>query len=98
VTFDDVARMFDGESDVTRGRGFAREVLKREGKIFAIDYEGSVVFKLPAARCAALVQGTSAVPFDRGQGKPLREWVVVSERDSWVGLAREALAFARSLV
>jgi hypothetical protein len=97
VTFDDVARVFEGESDVARGRGFAREVLKREGKIFAIDYEDSVVFKLPADRCAALVEGTSAVPFDRGQGKPLREWVVVSERDSWVELAREALAFARSL-
>jgi hypothetical protein len=97
MTFDDVARAVEGEEDVTRGRGFAREVLKRDGKIFAIDYGDSVVFKLPASRCLELVEGTSAVPFDRGQGKPLREWVVVPDRDSWVGLALEALAFARSL-
>ncbi|WP_037410537.1 hypothetical protein [Candidatus Solirubrobacter pratensis] len=96
MTFADVARAFEGEPDVTRGRGFAREVLKREGKIFAIDYEGAVVFKLPADRCAALVSETSAVPFDRGQGKPLREWVVVRESDAWLPLAHEALAFARS--
>jgi hypothetical protein len=95
VTFDDLARAFAGESDVSRGRGFAREVLKREGKIFAIDYGEAVVFKLPAARCAALV-AAGAVPFDRGRGTPLREWVVVADRDAWVELASEALAFARA--
>jgi hypothetical protein len=96
VTWADVARAFDSEPDVTGGRGFAREVLKREGKIFAIDYDGAVVFKLPAERCAALVEETSAIPFDRGQGKPLKEWVVISDPDAWLDLAHEALSFARS--
>jgi hypothetical protein len=95
VTFSDLALAFEDEPDVTRGHGFAREVLKREGKIFAIDYSGAVVFKLPASRCAALV-AEGAVPFDRGRGTPLREWVVVAASDRWVALGREALAFARA--
>jgi hypothetical protein len=96
MTFADVARACGGEPDVTCGRGFAREVLKRDGKIFAIDYGGSIVFKLPAPRCSDLVATTSAILFDRGQGKPLREWVVVSDPDAWLDLAQEALDFARS--
>jgi hypothetical protein len=94
MTWADLARAFDSEPDVVRGRGFAREVLKREGRIFAIDYGEAVVFKLPAERCAALV-ADGAVPFDRGQGRPLKEWVVVSDRDAWLDLGWEALAFAR---
>ena len=95
MTWDDFARAFDSEPDVVRARGFARSVLKREGKIFAIDYGDAVVFKLPAERCAALVAG-GAVAFDRGQGRPLREWVVVSDPDAWLDLGWEALAFARA--
>jgi hypothetical protein len=55
------------------------------------------VFKLPAERCAVLVEETSAIAFDRGQGKPLREWIVISDPDAWLDLAHEALGFARSL-
>ena len=67
----------------------------REGKIFAMDYAGSMVFKLPRERCAASAADGAAIPFDRGQGKPLREALVVEDADAWLGLTREALAFAR---
>lgn len=95
MIFDDIAGQLTPEPDVTLGRGFHNAVLKRDGKIFAMDYSGSLVFKLPAARCAELVSAGGAIPFDRGQGKPLREWVVVADSGLWLGLAREALAFAR---
>ena len=95
MTFADVVRALDREPDVVLARGFHNDVLKREGKIFAMDYSGSMVFKLPAARCAALVEAGEAVAFDRGQGKPLREWVVVEDPNAWLDLAAEALAFAR---
>ncbi len=95
MTFAQIAEQLTPEPDVTLGRGFHNAVLKREGRIFAMDYAGAMVFKLPADRCAELVETTSAIPFDRGQGKPLREWVVVEDADAWLGLTREALAFAR---
>ena len=95
MRFADVVRAMDREPDVVLGKGFHNDVLKREGKIFAMDYGGAMVFKLPASRCAELVATEAAVPFDRGQGKPLREWVVVDDPNEWLGLAAEALAFAR---
>jgi hypothetical protein len=96
MTFADVVRALDSEPDVVVGKGFHNDVLKREGKIFAMDYSGSMVFKLSAARCAELVARGEAVAFDRGQGKPLREWVVVDDPNAWLELAGEALAFARA--
>jgi hypothetical protein len=96
MTFADVVRAMHREPDVVLAKGFHNDVLKREGKIFAMDYAGAMVFKLPRDRCAALVSAGEAVAFDRGQGKPLKEWVVVDEPNAWLGLAEEALAFARN--
>jgi hypothetical protein len=96
MTFADVVRALDSEPDVVVGKGFHNDVLKREGKIFAMDYAGSLVFKLPAARCAELVAAGAVIPFDRGQGKPLREWIVSDDPNAWLDLAAEALAFART--
>jgi hypothetical protein len=96
MTFADVVRALDSEPDVVVGKGFHNDVLKRNGKIFAMDYAGSMVFKLPRARCAELCADDAAIPFDRGQGKPLKEWVVVEDPNAWLDLANEALAFART--
>jgi hypothetical protein len=96
MTFADVVRAMDSEPDVVVGKGFHNDVLKREGKIFAMDYAGTMVFKLPRDRCAALSESGAATPFDRGQGKPLTEWIVVSDPNAWLDLASEALAFARA--
>jgi hypothetical protein len=96
MTFADVVRAMDSEPDVVVGKGFHNDVLKREGKIFAMDYAGTMVFKLPRDRCAALCESGAATPFDRGQGKPLKEWIVVSDPNAWLDLASEALAFARA--
>ena len=96
MTFADVVRALDSEPDVVVGKGFHNDVLKREGKIFAMDYAGAMVFKLPASRCAELCAGGEAIPFDRGQGKPLKEWIVADDPNTWLDLATEALAFART--
>jgi hypothetical protein len=96
MTFEDLVERMTPEPDVELGRGFSRPVLKRDGKIFAIDYGDALVVKLPADRCAELVETTAAVPFDRGQGKPLREWVVLDAGADWLALAGEALSFART--
>jgi hypothetical protein len=88
------------EPDVEAGTGFgARAGLRAGGKIFAIRLDDALVVKLPAARCAALLADGAVMPWDRGKGTPLKEWVAVPERDAedWGGFAEEALAYARSL-
>jgi hypothetical protein len=83
------------EPDVTAGTGFgSRAGLRCGGKIFAIRLDDGVVVKLPAARCAALLADGAVMPWDRGKGTPLREWVIVPERDA-DGFVDEALAYVR---
>ena len=96
MTFADVVRAMDSEPDVVVAKGMHNDVLKREGRIFAMDYAGTMVFKLPRDRCASLCADGAAIPFDRGQGKPLKEWIVSDDPNAWLDLAAEALAFARS--
>jgi hypothetical protein len=83
------------EPDVTAGTGFgSRAGLRCGGKIFAIRLDDGVVVKLPAARCAELLADGAVLPWDRGKGTPLREWVVVPEPDAG-GFVDEALAYVR---
>jgi hypothetical protein len=87
-----------GEPGIAVGTGFGSNPgLRVAGKIFAMSKDGELIVKLPASRCADLVGSGSARPFDRGQGRPLKEWVVVenSPVHDWFELATEALAFVR---
>jgi hypothetical protein len=84
------------EPGVSEGTGFGTNPGLRTGsRIFAMLVRGELVVKLPATRCSELVASDSARPFDRGRGRPLREWICVGEdaRPAWPALAREALAF-----
>ncbi len=89
-----------GRPDVTIGRALANMGLMTGGKLFAFikdtnGKEGGLVLKLPAARIDALVESHGAARFERGQGTPMREWVVVpaSGSDDWPALTREACDF-----
>ena len=87
-----------GQPGISEGTGFGSNPgLRVAGKIFAMSKDGELIVKLPANRCAELVASGSARPFDRGQGRPLKEWVVVenSPDHHWFELATEALAFVR---
>jgi TfoX/Sxy family transcriptional regulator of competence genes len=91
------------EPAVEAGRAFHNPGLKVGGKLFAMLVRDELVVKLPAPRCLELVTEGMARPFDRGQGRPLREWVCLKQVDEkaderwWLALAREALAFGRVL-
>ncbi len=98
ASFEAIADQLLGEPGVEEGTGFGSSPgLRVEGRIFAMLVRDEFVAKLPAHRCAALVSAGTARAFDRGQGRPLKEWVVISDHaeNHWPAIAREALAFIR---
>ena len=81
--------------DVTVGRALSHMGLMTGGKLFAFLKDGDLVLKLPAARIDELIENHGAERFERGQGTPMREWVVVpvSASAEWPDLTREACDF-----
>jgi hypothetical protein len=80
---------------VAEGRILHATGLTAGGRVFAFPRRGELVLKLPAARCTELVDDGAARRFDKGDGRPLREWVAVPDAraDRWEELALEARAF-----
>ncbi|HZU76620.1 MAG TPA: hypothetical protein VFA70_07635 [Dehalococcoidia bacterium] len=77
-------------------RGFGSAALKAHGKIFAmLDSRGEFVVKLPRQRVEALIASGLGQSFHAGKGRPLKEWVTVTNRslEVWLVLADEALAY-----
>ena len=97
AAFDAVASGLLGEPDVDEGTGFgSMPGLRAGGKIFAMLVDGDLVVKLPAERCAGLVEAGEATPFQVGR-RQMREWARIGRVDEqgWLVLAREARAFVR---
>ena len=69
-----------------------------EGKIVAMFMREQLVVKLPAERCAEIVESGAGEPMRIGNRGPMREWVAVKHGgdSDWLALAREALEFVRS--
>ncbi len=81
--------------DVTVGRALSNMGLMTGGKLFAFIKDGGLVLKLPANRIDALIESNGADRFERGQGTPMREWIVMpaSTSANWPDLVREACDF-----
>ncbi len=96
----EIARTLTAEPGVIQStkKGFAQFGLKVDGKLFAsLMKRGALILKLPRHRVDWLVDSGDGERFDIGQGKVMREWVVVRPDSAvdWLDLAREALAFVR---
>jgi hypothetical protein len=92
-----VVQAFSGERRVTYGgKGFGSSALKLDGKIFAmLSPSGRFVVKLPKERVDELVGRGQGQYFDPGHGRLMKEWLAVAgQSTSWLGLAKEAYAFA----
>ncbi len=99
AAFEAIANRLLPEAGVAEGTGFGSSPgLRVGGRIFAMLAPGGLVVKLPARRCTELVAAHIGQPFDRGQGHPLTEWIVISdtEEQDWPELALEALAYVRT--
>jgi hypothetical protein len=79
------------------GRKFGSNGLKVNGKIFAMSVRGALVVKLSKERVAQLVDSGAGDYFDRGQGTPMKQWVVIAgAKPSWLALVKEAHDYVQS--
>ena len=101
--FEAIANALAGEPNVSVGssgkKGFGSTALQVNGKIFAmVSSNGSFVVKLPKHRVEELESAGTGKRFDPGHGRLMKEWLSLgsSSSETWLSLAREALAFVGS--
>jgi hypothetical protein len=97
AAFAALSERYAGEPDVEPGTGFGSAPgLRAGGRIFAMLPHDALVVKLPAERCAAMVEAGEGELFVVGK-RTMREWVVVDGVDeaAWAALADDALAYVR---
>ncbi len=91
--------VFAKNQDVTYGgTGFGSRALKVNGRIFAMmSSRRQVVVKLPKNRVDDLVRRGQGEYFDSGNGRPMKEWLVLrGTTTSWLEFARAAYRFVRN--
>jgi hypothetical protein len=97
AAFETLVGRFAREPGVTLGTGFGSSPgLRVDGRIFAMLPDRELVVKLPAERCAAMVQAGDGRLMTSGK-RTMREWIVVErvDEEAWAALAAEALAHVR---
>jgi hypothetical protein len=79
-------------------KGFGKEALQIDGKIFAMLVRNRLVLKLPRQRVDELIALQQGDRFDPGNGRLMKEWVELESASNadWLVLTRESLAFVSS--
>jgi hypothetical protein len=94
--FDGVAaRLLEQDPSLEQARMMNAVGLKTAGKFFAFVRNGELVVKLPRERVDELVASGEGGHFDRGQGKPMKEWATLRPADqtSCAAYVEEARSF-----
>jgi hypothetical protein len=75
------------------------ESLKIKKKMFAFLKEGNLVVKLPKNRVTELISSEVGLPYDPGNGKIMKEWVIIplDLSDKWIDFTLESKDFAETL-
>jgi hypothetical protein len=75
------------------------ESLKTRKKMFAMFQKGNYIVKLPKERVEELINSEKGLPYDPGNGRIMKEWVIIPEEytDEWIVYALEAKKFAKTL-
>ena len=64
------------------------ESLKIRKKMFAMFNKERFILKLPQSRVTELINSEQGLPYDPGNGKIMKEWVIIPEKleDKWISL------------
>lgn len=75
------------------------ESLKTRKKMFAMSSKGNYIVKLPKERVEELIFSGEGQPYDPGNGRIMKEWVIIPKKysDKWINYATEAKEFAKTL-
>ena len=76
------------------------ESLKINRKMFCMFSKGNYVVKLPKDRVKGLLSSGEGLPYDPGNGRIMKEWVIIPKdfSDKWIDYGLEAKQFAKTLV
>jgi hypothetical protein len=101
VIFEQLVERYAGRPEVSGpepgDRRFGSSALKVRGAIFAMEVQGRLVLKLPAARVGTLIEQGRGQPFSSGADRVTREWVSLpADDDTALTLAEEAYLFVRA--
>jgi TfoX/Sxy family transcriptional regulator of competence genes len=99
-TYDTVAEELQADPAVKPGSMFGHRCLKTGRKVFACEYEGELLVKLPPDRLEEL-KGEGARDF-MPMGRKMNGWILVAEPADdavavWLDVAEEAKAFVAAL-
>ena len=75
------------------------ESLKIRKKMFVFFNKDSIIVKLPKKRVTQLLESGVGLPYDPGNGKIMKEWIIIPEKfsDKWISYVSEAKEFALEL-
>lgn len=61
--------------------------------------KGNYVVKIPKERVEELIFSGEGLPYDPGNGKIMKEWVIIPEKlsEKWIEYASESKKFAKTL-
>ena len=68
--------------------------------MFVMLNKGRYVAKLPKERVTELLDSGKGLPFDPGNGKIMKEWVIIPKNtvERWIAVAQEAKNFVSTLI
>lgn len=102
--FEDLIKVFVGDSKVSRSKMFGSPGLKIRGKVFAFLMKGQLILKLPKERVDELVAAKAGDHFGHmfapDDWRPMKEWVDLKQdsKKEWLTFAKEARDFVLSKV
>ncbi len=72
------------------------ESLKINRKMFAMWSHETFVLKMPKERVSELLESKVGLPYDPGNGKIMKEWVIIPEKhiNEWIDFTKKAKEFA----
>jgi len=99
-TYADIVERLSAEPGVWHSdrKGFGRNGLKINDRMFALLIGEDLLLKLPRSRVDWLIASGDGKPFDPTHGGVMKEWVLARPSGAvpWLDLAREAMAFVSS--